>query len=580
MLLPFSSAEEWRLEWSLSQNQWLTGIEKECTLLSLNMVEFPTAKLPNNLVDFQVELGQAAPLDNHAGWAIPCLLRPLKSGNLSLPSIELQSQGKTLASPTTSIVVEDPLLSSNIHLEVQLNKTQLYVGEWAELKVIWTSNILLQDFKALNLLIPIMGDRDIRLLDPIDAIDPDNKKSIGLPVSHRRVIGLLNSRQEGEELEYKIEFCLLVQALKAKTYSFPPSTLFVSQEVVERSKNARNKLINRYPSYFNNNFFDAEQFTKNSQRIYCLSKPFSLEVLDLPKENQPKAYSGLINIKNISLTSSSNTVSSRHPLQVSLEIQHDYPNGLTIPTLSEFPAVQRLFNIPKDRSPAELSQGKALVRQSLWPLSPDINFFPSLEIISFNTSLKTYETFKTDSFTFSRGEELDNTSATLGDFGVKVNLKSRPEDLDTGIWHSRWEITPKSQTWTPALKLSLAILGPLFLFILALSPQICRKFQQMADARPSAAYRRFAKKWQEPQWSDQDKFEQLQNHLQYRLQLKVKDSKKIRENLQQKIPADIFASLWSIFQQLEKNAYSAQAKTPFEPLKALAIIERGDRCLR
>ena len=144
-------ANEWHCEWNSPKDKWMAGLERECTLLLLDHTPLLSPDLAVDPNIMSLEFGEAIPLDNNAGWAFPCLVRPLQSGNLNLPSAKFSSMGNVISTPVCTIEVEAPLHSEDIQLEVQCEKSQLYVGEWTELKVTWTSKILLQDFKALNM---------------------------------------------------------------------------------------------------------------------------------------------------------------------------------------------------------------------------------------------------------------------------------------------------------------------------------------------------------------------------------------------------------------------------------------------
>ena len=566
------------LEWSSPKGPWFAGLERECTLLVLNHTQIIEPQFSDFEENFHMELGQATPLDQQMGWAIPCLLKPLRSGNILLPTAKLQNQGQTVTSAASVVEVETPLLSDQIQLHVALKKNKLFVGEWTELCVTWTSNIHLQDFKALNLVLPIMANPELRLLDPIDAPSSDHAQSIGLPVGQRRVIGKVSTTSGDDLNKYTIEFRLLVQAIKAKTFNFPAGALYISQEVVSRNAKS-NKIVLPYPSYFNNNFFDKDLISAQQRRLYCQSHPLNLEVQALPKEGQPEGYSGLINLKGLQMHCSSNVLSNRQALQIELTFQHPYPNTIGFDSFSNFPEMKRLFHIPKDSSPAEVSDHKALFRQSLWPNVQDDITLPSLGFSSFNTEKNCYETFKTESIPLHFENTPAIASASLGDFGPSTVLKSQPRDMEQGVWHSRWEESPLLDSAEQWHRLWASLLWPIFAFFVLMLPSIVGHYRRKIRSSRCYAFRQFVQRWKCQQQSAAERFELLQSHLLLRLELKVQDSHKILSVLQQKLTPDLFVQMADTFQQLEQWAYSGDGQRAWDHHKALVIIKKCERSL-
>jgi hypothetical protein len=445
------------LHWQEAEHNWTTGVEQTLGLWAFGAsantkLQFEASE------QFEVRLGEGTAMKDERGLVFPCRLTPLASGNLTLPVAMIVDQG--LRSKQRKVWVELPIRSDDMRLEVELENKNLVVGQWTELKVLWWSRLLLTDFKALKLNLPILGHPDIEVKVPFDAIQTSDKASVGLPVTGRRVIAHCEFKRVGEGAEYRVRFRLYIRALKAGRFDFGRSSLLVSHELVKRNKKNFRNSISRYPSYFNNQFFDGAAGSGRYRRLLVESEALDLEVKPLPQPEVPGSGAAMIDLESLVVSIEEKTLSNRSPLQVQFTFHHPRPDTLDLPKLSDLHLISELFEVPEDRAHPKYEQGKVSFSQSLWPKSRGVNAFPALSFSSYDSSESRYEVHRSEAFELEWAE-VEETTASMGEFSEDVKLEAHHGDIQEGIWHSHWQDMKQAKVgfssplwWTLCLSLS------------------------------------------------------------------------------------------------------------------------------
>ena len=88
------------------------------------------------------------------------------------------------------------------------------MGEATLLKAKWTTTLPLDAIKALKWVIPVLEHPDIRVIEKRQLKEPDESRSIGLPIGQRRVIGTWSpSKLDGRDAK-ALSFQMLIQPQK------------------------------------------------------------------------------------------------------------------------------------------------------------------------------------------------------------------------------------------------------------------------------------------------------------------------------------------------------------------------------
>ena len=313
---------------------------------------------------------------------------PLKSGKLSLPPGTLELAGHRMTIPATPLTVNEPATTDEMQLDVTLSKPECYVGEPIELNVSWTSALSFNGIKAVQFRLPFFGSSQFKINPPVPDIDPKEPGAIGLPVSEERVIAQFSEAQLNGRPAVKIQFRRIVIPVQATSVHLllPSATLLCSYSAPRTSafKGAR------YPSYFNNDFFDQDM-TGEYQRFLIRSAPLTLRVLPLPDEGRPADFSGIVGAFQAELKTESDQVRVQQPIPVQLRADgYPFPGAIDLPSLLNVGPLPRQFALP-DRPGLPVVEGDRITWSlPIRPLHEQVTAIPALSFNYFDPVTRTY----------------------------------------------------------------------------------------------------------------------------------------------------------------------------------------------
>ncbi|MEM1295158.1 MAG: hypothetical protein AAGH89_07315, partial [Verrucomicrobiota bacterium] len=318
---------------------------------------------------------------------------PLKSGKVKIPGGLVSIGNQDVPFALSEIEVGLPKTTDEMELKVELSKTECYVGEPVTLTFHWITNLSLNGVKAADIRIPALTDYQFRVRPPVEEVEPDADNAIGLPVSNERVIAQFEETNRQQRPAVRLSFQKIIIPTKAGDLPLliKPPTLVCS--FVE-PRDGRFKGT-RYPSYFNNEFFD-EDVTGNYQRLMVQGQPTMLQVKALPLEGKPADFSGIIGSFSLRAEASPKVVEVNEPITLALEASgHPYPHLLELPTFSSQPALTRSFAMPTDQSRPRLANNTATFSQTLRPLRDNVTAIPALEFSYFDSETGSYGSART-----------------------------------------------------------------------------------------------------------------------------------------------------------------------------------------
>ena len=119
----------------------------------------------------------------------------------------------------------------------------------------------------------------------------------------------------------------------------------------------------RYPSYFNNDFFD-KSVKGAHERFLVRSKPIRLEVKPLPRAGRPEDFSGIVGKFSLSVKAEPTVVSVSDPITLELRLSgHPFPQTISAPALEEQSALAYSFDFADEASALAVDGGDAVVQR-------------------------------------------------------------------------------------------------------------------------------------------------------------------------------------------------------------------------
>jgi len=358
---------------------------------------------------------------------------PLNPGKLKVPGGVVTINGEPVDIAGIDVEVANPKTTEEMELLVSLSQEECYVGEPITLTFTWITNLSLNGVKAVDIRIPALVDSHFNVRDLPEPIAPNNPNAIGLPVSNQRIITEYSETERNGEPAIKLVFQRILVPTSASTQPLKlvPSTLLCSysQPRETKFKGAR------YPSYFNNEFFD-EDVVGEYERLMIQSEPVTINIKALPAEDQPADFSGIVG--NLQLQAVADPLVAEVSQPITLQVAASgvkYPHLLELPSFQEQSALSRSFLIPEERDRPEIVDGSAIFTQFIRPERENVSVVPALEVSYFNPDTESYGVARTEPIpiTVTAAPVLNAFDAAFSD-GTQLKNEIRPQI--GGIYHN------------------------------------------------------------------------------------------------------------------------------------------------
>ena len=328
------------------------------------------------------------------GFEIQYLLVPEKDGELTVEPFTVSVKGKTFKTSEYKINVKKPASNPGLKLSIELSKTKCYVGEPILMTFTWYSVFPFYGFRGVKIDLPIFHNSDFNLFKGTDAIDPDARGAIGLPVSNLRIIASQGRAVLDGKPGETLRFTRVVVPNKAGTFNLKPATLLTSflqpGPAPKLDKKRRHVYRPHYPSYFNNNFFDDIE-NKPYQRFFVKSNELTLEVLPLPAEDVPEDFFGIVGKCDVETTAKPTKLHVGDPMTFTIRIKnYAYPSVLNFPPLSYLNSFSSNFLIPSKQPAGVLKVKDMVFERTICPLRVDVAEVPQIRVPYFDPATGKY----------------------------------------------------------------------------------------------------------------------------------------------------------------------------------------------
>ncbi len=319
---------------------------------------------------------------NEKGFRIE--LTPEQAGILNVPPFSVQAGDETVQTLPLRLPVSAPRVANEMSLSVAVSSTNLYVDEPVELTVTWSSRTPFTRCNEVQMELPILRNTNWEVY-PLDPGVPEAQR-LGIPVNSRRVIARqANTNSAGDQLIFSYKL------VPRAAGNFKSAPMQMSCALLSSSGSA-----NRYPSYFDNNFFTTPDNKARFERIY-LSVPIpELTVRPLPTDGRTVYYSGIAGL--CTATSSITPVSAvvGQPMLLTISLTN-VPFG---PAVKLLPKISLAGFTPEFQiSSTPLNESSALNARSftyiLRPLRSGSDQIPAITLQHFDPQSKKYETVRT-----------------------------------------------------------------------------------------------------------------------------------------------------------------------------------------
>ena len=344
-------------------------------------------------------------------FTFECVARDV--GELSIEGIRATLGTESLNPEPVTIKVKAPDETKLMRLSVTLSSAECYEGEAVLLSFEWHSEVFLNGVRAVDVRMPVMNDPRFKVHEPLQRVDPNDASAIGIPIENRRVIARLSEQGKGEVPISDVRFNQIVVPRTAGTIEIPGAVLLCSYVPPKDQKFSGF----RYPSYFNNDFFDRS-VKGDHQRFLVRSEPIRIEVKALPRTGRPADFSGIVGRVSLSAKAVPTVASVSDPIGLELRLSgHPFPQTIPVPSLEDQSALTYSYDFADEAAELSVKVGEAFVRRTIRPLRANTKAIPELRLSFFDPTTGTYgEAVSVPiAVTISSAAKVDAFDAVFGD---------------------------------------------------------------------------------------------------------------------------------------------------------------------
>jgi BatD DUF11 like domain len=465
------------------------------------------------------------------GYIFSYQLTPLRKGRLLIPAVKVTANGDTASTAPIRITAREPEETDAFKLHMTLSKTRCYVGEPVILTVTW---YLGGDVQSAGFTFPFLENNDYFSIVDQKTNPSSDKQYFRIPLNDGEVIaekgqGKLNGRAYGTLIFEKV---LIPQ--ESGNVAIDPATVSFRMLVGYRRRNSP------FNDDFFHNFLNDRFFNMDREGVYkqfvVPSNAVSLKVLDLPTNDRPSDFSGLVGSYHMTAAARPTSVNVGDPITLTIALSGpQYLEPVQLPPLTEQPALSRDFKIPTERAIGEISGDEKIFTQTIRPLRPDVKEIPPITLSYFDTDSRTYRTVETQAIPLAVSATRVVTAKDAEGISTPVPTGSDVETYAGGIAHNYEDRGVLSnQMHNPVLWLAsawgigtLAVPPALYLLLFTGSVFYRRKKADPIGNRAKAARSRLikaldrAKRAQTPQQAKIDMLDAVKTYLGSKLRMPV-----------------------------------------------------------
>jgi len=310
-------------------------------------------------------------------YIINCKLICTKLGSTTIPAMTIVVNGKNYTTQKIPLtIVENPNKNKFI-LETTTNNKTAYLGEPINIKV--TIYILDKLNQLPQFSFPYDQNSDTYQIEIAPIPNPRNHKIYQTTLNNTAINIKLNQQDKYQTKPcISLSFNLIVWAKQTGTLTIPPITA--------EWNNSQSRSI------FDAPFFGGNH-RQNDNSVFCISKPISINIKSMPKQNQPINYNGHIG-KQLTITAQTkqNNVHIGDPITLNYTIHgSEYPDKLPEIALHKQTNLSKNFKVAKKVDESKTHSNNKTFTLIIRAKNDQINQIPPLELPYFDTKTGTYK---------------------------------------------------------------------------------------------------------------------------------------------------------------------------------------------
>ncbi len=343
------------------------------------------------------------------GYTFRYQLAPRREGALTIPSVEVTVDGRTVRTQPILIQVIPPSEAADFKLRSDLSVTRAYVGQPILLTTTWYIG---RNVDQVVFGMPLLDDERFETLDlPVD-LNTQTDELIELSVNNRKVIAKRElGSLDGREF-LTVSFVKVVVPKEPGRFELPGST----------ASFRATRTVRGTTSGFGGFFGGALSARTVYEDLAIPSNRPVLEVSALPATGRPANFSGLVGSFALDVMASSTEVRVGDPIQLVFTLSGPaYLDYARLPHLSSNRALDSNFIIPNERPQGLMRADAKVFTQAVRARTVDVTEIPSIQLNHFDPEMGQYAVARTTPIPISVTATRMLTSADLGEIGIRAS---------------------------------------------------------------------------------------------------------------------------------------------------------------
>lgn len=318
----------------------------------------------------------------------PCLVTPLRTGQLTIPAATVKVKGKTRTIPPQHITVREMNANGTVTLTAELDKTTAAVGEPLNLRLTLTSQATIQQYQFH---IPILDGTPALDCQPAELPQSlrQSRRAVMLNVNGQRIPAL----QSSDSQKLSLTFDLTLIPRQPGKHTLPPASIVC--EVVDAEATQTRRRPRRSP--FDDDPFFSPFFGRQPVTVRCAAqtKPLDLTVVEPPADTRPPSYTGLAEPCTLTVTADQTSVHVGDPIVLSITVRGPrFPQSVRLPRLAALPGFAQNFRVFDNDEPGQPAEDDTSVtfRRTIRAASADVTAIPPVSLSWFDATDKLYKT--------------------------------------------------------------------------------------------------------------------------------------------------------------------------------------------
>ena len=360
------------------------------------------------------------------GYIFSYRLTPKREGRLTIPSISVSADGKSVATRPITIRATPPAETDAFKLRMSISERKAYVGQPVTLTTTWYVG---KDVLEFSFNVPALDDKRFEVVGSDPVVDPNRRdRYVSIPLGNSRIIGEKKQGSLNGKDYLTVSFKRTLIPKQAGNMALPKATV-TSRSLKGYSRSRRRGSVD---DLFGG-FFGMGRRAVSETAVVPSNSP-ALQVFELPSAGRPAGFSGLVGKYKIAAEATPSEMNVGDPITLTVKISGPlYLGNVQLPPLATQNRLNRDFKIPQERASGTVKRGAKVFTQTIRARHSEIERIPPIEFSYFDPESGRYQRAETEAIPISVASAKIVTARDAEGLAIGGSVQTELESLEGGI---------------------------------------------------------------------------------------------------------------------------------------------------